>query len=64
MKKHIGATLLLIIVIVIVVFTIPKSIIREYDGFIYSYEDERIDGHIKVLLDGKLYPKIFGDDIF
>jgi hypothetical protein len=63
MKKYIWAFILLNVAI-IVIYTIPKSINREYEGFIYGYEDVKIDGHVKVKLDGKLYPKIFGDNIF
>lgn len=64
MKKYIGLIAFLIVGIAIIIYTIPKSIIREYDGFIYGYEDEKVEGHVKVLLDGKLYPKIFGDNVF
>lgn len=63
MKKYIWAAILLVGAMIII-YTTPRTIIRKYDGFIYVYEDEKIEGHVEVLLDGKLYPKIFSDDAF
>lgn len=63
-KRYVIFILIVLLSLLVVWYKTPIKVDETYDGYIFSYENERIDQEVKIHIKGKVSRNLFSDNVF